>query len=425
MLYKIKHQYIPVAKSLIILGLAVLAVFLTTRLWFVHIPNHSFVPYVRARFAPTIADEVAGLVRPFRVIQGSGDGYFAIRYYDIANAPQWRYGRAVITHALESHSFVGSAETDMARFLDAPVLIFEYAFYMDSAIFAQALGHRTGAVLTDRGLTNFHAIAVSPPYAGQTVLNLFFIGKTYTWEFAITVQPGNFAFDIQSARAEPHHFVMVDGLFESRLTRHLPHHPVRVTNPYHNHAGHLNLGHIRSEIAHFFANPATINQGVSARNVYTFSNMSTAVRYLPWDVIEYTSFRTVGRTSTRFVTDFSAAYAFVAADPNMRNSFFLAAYDETPLERIFWFGYTAGNFPLVLAEPWYTGPECDNPLIYPIEVTVADGRVIRYRKIAHNFELDTQAAALFHVPDLGSGELGYIIGRRSLLRPHISLQTIR
>ena len=420
MLDKIKHQYIPIVKSLIIIGLAALSVFLTARLWLVHIPNHNFVPYVRARFASTVPDEASDLVRPFRIVQGSGDGYFSVLYRDIQSSDQWYYGEQIIADVLQNGNFIGQTETDMMRILDAPIIIYQYAFNMRATVFAEAFGPRMSAVLVGSGIPQFDAVAIHVSDEGDNTLNIFFIGETYTWEFALLNSV--FELDIPSASENVHHLVFVDYRFVSRLTRHFTHSPVSFTNPYRDHAGQLNLSHIRGQISHFFANPATINQGVSAGGVYTFSNLSTVVRYMPWDVIEYTSFRTISRSSpTSFVTDFSAAFAFVSSDPNIRNDFFLAGYEDLGRERVFWFGYTVGNFPIRLTEYWHTGPECANPLIHPIEVTVDNGRVIRYRKIVYNFAPDPGHVSMASV---GDGELSFPLEGRSRLRTHIALQAV-
>ena len=426
---KIKDQYLPIAKSVLIIALAALSVFLTTRLWLVNIPNHNFMPYVRARFASSVPDEASDLMRPFRIVQGSGDGYFTMLYSGIDGSAQWQYGESVIANVLENGTFRGQAEIDLPHIFDAPVLIYQYAFNMDSAVFAPAFGQRTSAMLMDNGISHFNAIAVHPPVDERDGLTVFFIGEAYMWEFSVfPTARATFAFYIPSAREEVHHLVATgNGLqFASRLTNHLQHNSVLVTNPYLDHAGQLNLSHIRGQVSHFFANPATINQGVSAGGVYTFNNLSTVVRYLPWDVIEYTSFRTIGRSSpTNLVTDFSAAFAFIDNDPNVRNDFFLAKYEvRSRGERVFWFDYTINNFPLMLTQNWYTGPDCETPLTHPIEVTVDNGRVVRYRRIVHNFVPDPGMLSLAFVFNVGNGELGFPILPRPQMRTHVGLQTM-
>jgi len=414
-------KFLPLAKSLLIICLAALSVFLTTQLWLVHIPNNNFFTYVDARFTPSVPDEVTHLVRPFRIVKGSGDGFFIAQYNDIINSAYWQYGETVITNFLQNGNFITRTATDMTEILNRPVLIYQYAFYMDASIFVQAFGHRAGALVADR-VANFYAVAITPPEAGINRIDIYFIGQNYTWQFvfipdAAQANDGFFDFAIPAAHENAHRLIpaTIDDneygyanhlWFNSYVSERFVYSPVHVTNPYQNHAGQLHLAHIRGQIAHMFSNPATINQTVSVNGIYTFSNLNTVVRYMPWDVIEYSSFRTIGHGTASFVADFSAAFAFVRDDPNVINEFYLAEYEVRGRETVFRFNYVIDNFPLRLKEPWLTGPNCENPLTHPIEVTTDHGRVIRYRRIAHNFETDrnilsrvrTWGDLAFHIP---------------------------
>lgn len=371
------------AKSLLILALAVLSVYLTMHLWFVYFTDRNFVPYLQARLAPAVPDWEHELVRPFRIVHGVGDGYFGIAYSEITEHELWRNGRAIITAVLQSGSFVSQQETDMAEILGAPVVIFEYAFYMNTTVFAQAFGRRVGSLLLERDLDNFHAVAVHP---GQG--RIFFIGEDYTWEYTLGVPHLPVALTDAGVR-----FVHVNGLeFAPQFDDEFSYNPVSAHSPYRT-FGQLHLAFIRGQVEHFFDNPATVTHGrVGYAEIFTFSNLNTVVRYLPWDVVEYTSFRTIGRAAaTGLAADFSAAYAFVYNDPNVTNEFFLAGYEQRGRGYVFWFGYVINNFPMVMTEPWYTGPHCLSPLVHPIEVVVDHGRVVYYRKIAYNFDVNTRA----------------------------------
>lgn len=379
---------LAIIKSAAILAMAALAIFLTIQLWLVHIPNRTFFPYMQARFmAAAPPDEVAEFVRPFRMISGVGDGYFDIDYSARATALFWEYGRPALEVAVRQGAFHSLDEAELADLIEHPVLIFEYAFPMDLTDFPQFFGQRTGTALNAPGITNFTRVIIRPDAADFSVT---FVCDRYIWRyfFPPDLMPGvlldleipdpgyrRFVFDADSREFYPR--------FDINFT----YHPVIVSNPYQNPSGLLHLSFISGRVEHFFNNPATINRGLSG-GVYTFGNLNTVVRYLPSDVIEYTSFRTIGRAATDFMTDFSAAHAFVVADPNVRNDFFLAGYERRGRENVFWFDYIVGNFPLVLIENWYTGPHCQDPLRHPIEVIVDHGRVVRYRKIAYVFGID-------------------------------------
>lgn len=431
MLDTIRNRYFPVAKSLAITGLAALSIFLTVQLWLVHIPNHSFFPYLAARFTSAAPDGASDFVRPFRIISGTGDGYFDITYNGISDSQYWDYGKNVITTVLQSGHFIAQMETDMSRIFTEPVLIFQYAFNMDSTIFAQALGQRTGATLTDAGIANFCAVVVVPPQIPNSPLVAYFVREDYTWQFALA-PTGRRALEIFNGidivPLNSYRRFVATGetlVFAPRFHENFEYHPVLVANPYENHPGSLSLTFIRRQVEHFFDNPATINHGIGTGEIYTFNNRTTVVRYLPTNIVEYVSFRTMGRNPTNIISDFSAALAFVNSDPNVTNEFFLAGYDRHGHGRgnVFWFDYVIGNFPLVFEEGRATGPECNAPLRHAIEVVVERGRVIRYRKIAHIFHIDTSYNNRL-MPAIAEQPLGFVIGPGLRSNDHIGLQVI-
>jgi len=426
----IKTRYLPAFKSLVILGLAGLSVFLTIQLWLVNIPNRSFLPYLAARFTPAAPDGVSDLVRPSRIVAGSGNGYFHIIYNSIADSEFWEYGEFAITVVLQNGSFVSRTETDMSNIIEAPVLIYEYVFDMTTAIFSEAFCRRVRAALSDAGIINFRAVAIHPPQNRQSAIFVSFIGDDYTWQFSLapTGRRVHEIFDgiaiSENIRHPYRRFIPTEGLlaFAPRFHEDFYYHPLLVTNPYENHAGRLHLAFIHRQIEHFFDNPATINQGTPG-GIYTYNNLNTVVRYLPMNVVEYTSFRTIGRTTSSFVANFSAALAFVNDDPNVTNDIFLAEYDIRGHQNVFWFGYAIDDFPIRMARPWSTISDCTDPLHHPIEVIVEHGRVIRYRKIAHTFDIDTSWTTRLNLSAEWESPLGFpIIGPNP--QSHIQLQAI-
>jgi len=416
---------IPYAKSALIIALAALSIFLAAQLWFVNFTNRSFLPYMVTRFALAAPDGVSDLVRPFRIIYGAGDGYFNIKYSNVEESPLWEVGKAIIGSSLQDAVFVGRHNVEELQILAAPVVIYHYAFGMSADVFAQAFSSRQrgNAFFADRSITEFNAVAVNPPYGAHDAINIFFIGDSFAWEF--TLSPARrrgwyFEIDIASASGLRRRHVPTEDVlfFTTLLNPQFVYHPVLVTNPYKNHAGMLDLAFIRSRVEHFFDNPATINHGLSAAGVYSFNNLRTSVRYTPWHVIEYTSFRTMGRTSTAdFAVDFSAAIAFIRADENVSNEVFLAGFERYARETVFRFDYVIDNFPIILSQPWYTGPDCTSPLSHPIEVTVENGRVVRYRKIVYSFMPDRSISVRSPMADLSGNRLVIPFGEG----PHINL----
>lgn len=385
---------VSAAKNVAILGLAALAMVLAGNLWFVSITDRTFIPYLTARFSAQAPTVDADITRPFRIIHTSGDGYFTKQYENIVESPLWLFGQEAIEGVLQSATFVGTA--DIAHVLSAPVIIYEYSFHLDSRVFVGAFLPRLPGMLASRGLYHVHAVALHPPQDDSNIISAFFINDDIVLEFTLDTRGNNTYNKHLPPTAELRRRYVNSGenlVFTPYYRRNFVYSPIIVTNPYNNHAGMLHLTFIRSQIEHFFDNPLSINHGLT-NGIYTFSNFNTVVRYLPGNVVEYASFRTIGRGATStFEGDFSAAVAFLEHDPHVNIEVYLAHYDTYGRETVFFFNYIVGGFPLILGEPWSTQPGCTNPLLFPIEVTVENGRVIRYRRIAYNFAPDTATIA--------------------------------
>ena len=383
-------------KSLLILAFVALAIFLTGQLWFVNLSNRNFFLYLSARFQPSVAEGYRDFVRPMRSIYGDGTGRFSKSYSGLMNDVPHDYFDMVLTELFDNSTFIGSSPTDYVRLLSRPILMFQYAFCMPGHIFPLGFNQRTGAFLTNRGIAEFSSVAIWLPHENEGV-RVFFIGDERKWEFSL-----------DSARLEgfPVHPVTTSSLYfvsaalegyvnlpsdafvprSGDLGRFM-YFRVIVANPYDPQEG-ASLNNIRPRVASFFDNPATINARVAGDGVWTFSNIHTAVRYFHTDVLEYASFRPRHQNVTSsLIGDFSAALAFIRDDDHVINEFFLEGFESRGNGYVFWFNYIIENYPIMMSEGWpVSSPE--DLLPAPIEVVVEQGRVVLYRRLAHNFHAD-------------------------------------
>jgi len=401
----LKERIFASAKSVLILALAALAVFQVGRLWLFDITNRNFFLYLQARFPPSAPDGQQAFARPFRIITGAGDGVFEIMYSGIGESQEWEFGERALAAVLRGGSpvirpnFAQAAVPDM---LARPVFLYEYTFDMCAETFARALGQRNASLLTNEGLHEFRSVAIQPPSEDDASLQVFFIGRNNrVWQFALL--PGtrrfpaeDFEIEILPVSQNGKHFTAGDGGFIPQIPPEgFAYYTVVAENPFRNPQGLFTLTDIRPLIEPFFNNPATIIPSMSGvDNIITFSNLNTMVRYHEAYVLEYSSYRTIGReASANLMADFSVALAFVDADPHVINEFFLHSYELRGREFVFRFNYVINNLPLVFTGPWYSATHCRDPLLAPIEVVVDHGRVVRYRRIVHNFHLGTPAWA--------------------------------
>lgn len=417
-------KFSPTIKSVLIIALAMLAVFQVSHLWLVNFTNRNFFLYLQARFPPTAPDGASAFAQPFRIISGVGDGRFDMRYSDIAGSDEWEFGKLAVNSILQSGVLVSADEISFESVLQRPVLIYEYAFDMCAETFSRALGRRSGTILTDAGIETFRAIAVQPPEAQSSspVLRVFFISDARIWEYSFLF--GNpqralsYTFEVAPTNALRKHFVATEGGFVPHVALNgFSYRALTAENPFRDPQGLFTLSHVRSRVEPFFDNPATIIPSVSVENVYTFSNRNTLVRYLENAVLEYTSYRTIGRAvQGNLIADFSAALAFVNDDPFVINEIFLQNHETRHgRSHVFWFDYVIDNRPLIMTQKWYTRPypRCSDPLLAPIEVTVDQGRVVRYRRLAYTFHLSPDILRWKEARDLdmdGYFTLGFPIG---------------
>ncbi|MCL2202573.1 MAG: hypothetical protein FWB88_01345 [Defluviitaleaceae bacterium] len=379
-------------KSLLIVALAALAIYQTGQLWFVHITQRNVFVELAAFWGRGVPDGYADIARPTRVIFGNGDGRFDMRY-GTASPP----ADEAIAEILRRGVFGGVLYAGDALYeaLGGPVIIYEYVFPMRAEIFALAFNQRSGAALTDRGLETFYAVAVLPG-------GVLFFDDEQAWRFNLPSGALDLGyFEIDTGLFFVHYAHRV---FLPRTQTGWRHGALEMTNPYINQrSGEVELGSVNAQVGRFFSNPAVRNPRM-VDNVITISTLNTVVRYLPGNVLEFSCFRPVRRNNPPdFMTDFSAALAFVYSDPHIgpqgETPFFLVGYEARGRTHVFWFNYVIGGmeeggFPLLVPEEGWGAPH--DPLRYPIEVIVDHGHVTRYRKLAFTFRPDmTQQHILF------------------------------
>ncbi|MCL2527405.1 MAG: hypothetical protein FWE42_03215 [Defluviitaleaceae bacterium] len=387
-------------KLFLILAFVALAIFQTGQLWFVNISNRNFFLFLSNQRRGSVADGHHEFVRPMRWIYGDGTGRFNISYSGLMDTPSRAFFDTVLTDLFSSGTFVSVGETDYAKLLSNPILMFEYAFPMPANIFPVAFNPRSSTVLTGQGVDAFTSIAIWLPDDGnESGLRVFFINDDAAWEFTVdsvaaegfpVTAVSTIALHFVSAALEEEYEELPPNVFIPRTGDfgQFSYYPVVVTNPYFSYG--QGLAHVRGKVAPFFDNPATINSRVAGDGVWTFSNIHATVRYFGTGVLEYANFRPRRQgTSSSFISDFSAALSFINNDEYVINEIFLMGYEPHGAGYVFRFGYIINYFPILMPDGWPVSSP-DDILLAPIEVYVEEGWVVFYRRLTHNFSLDTQ-----------------------------------
>lgn len=128
----------------------------------------------------------------------------------------------------------------------------------------------------------------------------------------------------------------------------------------------------------FFDNPAGKWASI-IDDIYTFSDENNVVKFYPYNVMEYSGYKSGKTTENNFYDDYLLALSFINRD-NVSNSVFLSDYYKENEKSIFLFDYTLDNKPVYLSDEIKekTG------LNAFIEVTVLNGVVTKYLRYGCN-----------------------------------------
>ena len=378
------------AKSIFIIILAMLTVYQTGVLWFVNITNRSFIPTYLPFFTnPELPDGLDRLVAPWRIVTVHGDGRFSVQYNDLTYSESKRYGDIVLSQLLQGGTFISASPADMDYLLSQPAYIYEYAFFMDAEWFTQGFGHHTN-MLTAPGLRPFRQVIIRPPckdeYEEPDTARIFFLCQSgYVYEYTVSPRgvdgPDSFIHTIPS-EACGFYYTFANGQF-IRYGE-FSFYGVYVRNPFADIWGLMSLDFVMERVGMFFSNPAAIRSLVDDE-VWIYRDVSTVVSYYHAHILEYISYRPIDRrTDSSFTNDFSAAVQFLERDNLIVNETFLADYRIEDNRRIFYFGYSIGNTPLIMPPNWPRGFNLPHPIIVEVE----HGAVVQHRRLAFTFELD-------------------------------------
>ena len=364
-------------KSIAIIILAVLTLYQTGFLWFVNITNRNFLsvylPFLQHTPVPEGVDR---LVVPWRIITNHGNGRFSAQYNHLAQADAKRYSDIILSHLLQSGTFVSAFPANYEAILSEPAFIFEYTFPMETEWFLQGFGLRSN-VLNVPGLAAFRRVVVRPYYLTDSpdspgLAQIFFLCENgYSYEFSVNLPDNTDIGVVPSYSQKPNYTFIGKFVRQGKFSFN----GIYTTNPYANAHGAFFLDFVENQVAPFFNNPASI-RSIGGENVWVYRDINTVVRYYETHVLEYVSYRAIDRsTPSSFLNDFVAAVQFVEADNLVINETYLAGFRKSDGQHIFYFNYVIGNMPLTMYP-------------YPITVTVDHGTVVRYRKSAFNFHVD-------------------------------------
>ncbi|MDR1533213.1 MAG: hypothetical protein LBS62_13710 [Clostridiales bacterium] len=377
---------VPVLKNLVIIILGFTAVYLTCLLWFDKISNRDFISTLAASLvysAPESA-EVRAMIAPYRIMVSlRGETYGAL-YSWLADTK--KDGDAAIELALKSGEPQDGEALSWESLLKKKAYIYEYAVPLPADM-TPIKSQAKGSWLIAR-MSEFDMIIITPELENIIVT---FVNTASNEVCSYTAADGEL-----SARIAQNISLLTDnsaGLYYVPSTHNggiifvphwrfeaYPYSALEIVNPY-MYQGDLLIAKIEKKIESFFSNPALIV--ADKKEAFIYNAGSAVVKYLPNDTVEYFDYSTtevIGGSS--FAADYHAALDFASKDSALENEFRMHSFKTEDGQTTFYFDYFINNFPLILPEKTYS----EINMRHPIEITVQNRKVIKYRKLAYVFK---------------------------------------
>jgi len=390
-------------KTFAIIILTLLAIYLTGQLWFVEIAGRD-IGYTARSFFPNnrinIDDIRTGqLAMPFRIIAGSEDNVYTIIYNNLSESEQKRVADELMFEVLSNGAFISAFPLDYSELLLGNVIIYEYAVSLPSDAFARSFGLRQGIVSSR--LSEFDKIILKQNNVERSALSVIFVNMNLSESFEFVYRnpalTALFTSSFDNLTESTHRVTYISSvqqgytMFSDNVfipvwgDDYFVYSMVIPENPYLEN-GLLHLNTIADRVSMFFDRPASKWSGLQ-NNVFTFSQGNTVVKYHPNNVLEYSYYGAFSQNATpSFETDFYIALNFMQRDAMLTGEFHLAAFRSNATQSIFYFNYAVNDFPVKLSSV-VAG---ETGLSHPIEVTVENGTVRRYRKLAVSFNHEVQ-----------------------------------
>lgn len=394
-------------KNILLLFLIVYSIYQTAELWLRDSPSRNFFYTLFSQYNTSLNAELQNFASPYRIITSIGGNRFEILYSNISDTHIRQLLDNAITLALMEGEFVTTHDTiDYNTFLGYRSFIYEYNFSMPTETFVSIFPEQSN-ILTEQ-FEYFNSIVIAPSPSTSNLLYFIFIDtyndKAYEYRLVRSGLHDTINREIQNT----HRILSSNQIYyvSSKLmglnfnqniflpTWREQGYIYNSVNIYNNHyEGKPLLPLVGRNLYMFFDNPASVWQD-NRNGILTYSDENIVVQYFPDNTLEYINYRQ-GTTQGDLVSDFDTAIRFINRDTMVINEFYLSNYIEENNRRIFYFDYVINNLPIVLTKDFLHDISITD-LEHAIEVTVENGIVTRYRKIAYSFELNQHETSMIN-----------------------------
>ena len=380
-------------KSVLIVLLSGLAIYLTSQLWFANISSRNFFYSFFLQTETGDANNEKSFAWPYRLITNYGKNVFSIQYSGMDISKLRESCDGAISSALKEGVYLDTRGLDYAEVFNGPGYIYEYSFNMPLTVFSSIFG-RPG--FSDK-LEYINSVVFLPPGADGDETHVWMLDEVnmimsgYAVKstlLPVSANPEEFYQEILFESSVLSAYDLSEkNIFIARFMENGYKYPtVSIINPYVE--GELLMGAIEQKVNVFFENPSA-KLSFMGDNVYTYSDAKTVVKYFQNDVLEYSNYQAGGGDSG-ILKSFGTALGFIKSDSFIQNEYYLADFAQEDDEYVFYFDFVVNNFPLVLPDEYKSSKIQSGALAikHAIEIKVKEGNVVNYRKIVYNFMKD-------------------------------------
>jgi len=363
------------AKTIFLVFLISLSIYQIGELWLRDVLSRNF-------FYTVFADRSTGtatdyFMTPSRMLINIGSLRFSTIYNPIGHEAK-NTADSVLSALFSSGEFVQTHEDiDYFALLSNRSIVYQYRFNMPSVVFADFFAADEGFF----SFLSFNSVVIIPSDVATNLIHVYFVDNYIMHEFRL-ISPLHNTLNVQIQNANREAgtlyyassklmgFTFEGNIFLPRW----PGHTVLIQSMVESNIGERN-------ISDFFSTPSSV-WADERDGMFVYSDENQVLRFNTNNTVEYVNYRRSSENSS-LAMDFGAAKRFIGRDTTVVNDIFLARITDMGDVRVFYFDYTINNFPILLSR----GVRENTGLNHAIEVTVENGVVSRYRKIAYTFEV--------------------------------------
>lgn len=394
-------------KNCVIIMLVIAAVYQTGMLWLEESAGRNIFYYVFEKFTDISSgydgDVIA--IEPSDVIVGFGDKKYSKSYKDENNEIQ-KLTNTLIKKSFKEAEFTKKSDINWKKILDSKVVVYEFPFIVASGEYVKGFQIRGTSSISN--LTGFNNIAIVPSKTQGDKVNINFINtesnecynyvmevddvsrKLYDSIDSVKSQDSNGLFYISTKQSEFNIFknnVFIPQLPQNQYVYNI----LTYTNPYENN-DEVNQALLEVSIEPLFSNYAS-KQSNFTDGVYTFSNKDTVVKYYENGVLEYYNYNTENQSQQTLATAYTVSQNFLKKNIGLSTDLVLKNVDLKSQGLVFYFDYAINDIGISMSENMKEETGMD----YAAEVVVSDNTVKRFRRLAYNFDVNSDITSSIDV----------------------------